>query len=176
MNEVLELFWLFFRLSLLSFGGALGILPELERELVGVRGWITPRAFSDGYALAQFSPGPNMLAVVFYGYHVSGLLGAVAALLGMFAPAAIITGVMAHAWGLLGDAPWPRAIRSALLPVGAGLALGGALTLARGAITDLPTALIAGAAFGLVMTKVNPVVAVLTGGLVGAVLGWFGPK
>ena len=172
--NALEIFFLFFRFGVLSFGGALGIIPEIEREIVLQRTWLEPRVFSDGYALAQFSPGPNMLAVVFYGFKIAGLPGGFGAFLGMFMPAAVLTAAFARAWGLLGDAPWPKAIRNALLPIGLGLAAGGTLTLARGAIHSWIAVMLAVIAFATVSgTRLNPIIAILTCGLIAAILSAF---
>jgi chromate transporter len=171
----LEVFVLFFRFGLLSFGGALGIIPEIEREIVLQRAWLEPRVFTDGYALAQFSPGPNMLAVVFYGFKIAGFAGGIGAFLGMFTPAAILSASFARAWGLLGDAPWPKAIRNALLPIGLGLAAGGTLTLARGAIHSWVAVLLATMTLVTVSsTKLNPMITIIAYGLIAALLGAFG--
>lgn len=171
----LEVFALFFRFGLLSFGGALGIIPEIQREIVLQRAWLEPRVFTDGYALAQFSPGPNMLAVVFYGFKIAGLPGGFGAFLGMFMPAAILTAGFARAWGLLGDAPWPKAIRNALLPIGLGLAAGGTLTLARGAIHSWIAVVLAALTLTVVSsTRLNPIIAIIACGLLAAILSAFG--
>ena len=173
--HALEVFVLFLRFGLLSFGGALGIIPEIEREIVLQRAWLEPRVFSDGYALAQFSPGPNMLAVVFYGFKIAGFAGGIGAFLGMFAPAAILTTAFARAWGLLGDAPWPKAIRNALLPIGLGLAAGGTLSLARGAIHSRLAVALAALTLTVVSgSRLNAVLVIIACGLIAAILSVFG--
>jgi chromate transporter len=173
--HALEVFVLFFRFGLLSFGGALGIIPEIEREIVLQRAWLEPRVFSDGYALAQFSPGPNMLAVVFYGFKIAGFAGGLGAFVGMFTPAALLTAMFARAWGLLGDAPWPKAIRNALLPIGLGLAAGGTLSLARGAIHSWLAVVLAALTLALVLsTRLNAVLVIVACGLIAAIFAAFG--
>jgi chromate transporter len=175
MPDALEVFTVFFRFGLLSFGGALGIIPEIQREIVLQRAWLEPQVFTDGYALAQFSPGPNMLAVVFYGFKIAGPPGGFGAFLGMFTPAAILTAAFARAWGLLGNAPWPKAIRNALLPIGLGLAAGGTLTLARGAIHSWLAVMFAVIAFVTVSsTRLNPIITIVACGLLAAILSAFG--
>ncbi|NUM89597.1 MAG: chromate transporter, partial [Bdellovibrionales bacterium] len=56
----LDIFLVFFRLSLLSFGGVFGVLPELERMVVVEQGWLTSEKFLQAYVVGQFVPGPNM--------------------------------------------------------------------------------------------------------------------
>jgi chromate transporter len=168
----LEIFLTFARFGLIAFGGALAILPEMGRELVDVRGWMTAQTFTDGYALGQFSPGPNMLAVVFYGFKAGGVLGGIAAGLGMFGPSAMVAALLSSAWNRLGDAPWPNAVRAALLPIGSGLMVAGVVALARGGLTDLSGVIIAVAGLLAVLSgRVNSIAAVIAGGLIGAVLG-----
>ena len=121
-----------------------------------------------------FAVRNTMLAVVFYGFKIAGLPGGFGAFLGMFMPAAVLTAAFARAWGLLGDAPWPKAIRNALLPIGLGLAAGGTLTLARGAIHSWVAVTLALIAFVTVSsTRFNPIIAILACGLIAAILNAF---
>ena len=53
MTDLLTLAWTFVRLSFLCVGGGLGVVPEMQRQVVGIHGWLTARQFVDGYALAQ---------------------------------------------------------------------------------------------------------------------------
>jgi len=73
--ELARLTWTFLWLSLICIGGGLGVVPELERQVVR-HGWVTPQEFIDGYALSQLTPGPSMLVAVFVGYRAHGLVGA----------------------------------------------------------------------------------------------------
>ena len=52
-----ELFWVFFRIGFLMFGGGYVMLPLLQREVVEKRGWITQEALLDCFALSQCTPG-----------------------------------------------------------------------------------------------------------------------
>ena len=177
MADPLEVFLAFARLGLLAFGGALGILPEMGRDLVGRHGWLTARAFADGYALGQLAPGPNMLAVVFYGFGAGGVLGGLGAALGMFGPTAVVAALLGRAWGLMGDAPWPRAVRQALLPVGLGLMAGGAVALGRAALTDALAVVLAALGLAAMLTgRASPVAVVLAGGALGALAALAGGR
>lgn len=168
MSEFLEILLVFGRLGLLGFGAAFSVLPEMSRQLVDVHQWMSRREFVDGYALGQLAPGPNMLAVFFFGYRINGLSGALAAGLGMFGPPLLITVVVARVWASAGHTPWADTARRALVPVGTGLMAGGVLTLARGAVHDWFTlSLAALTVFVMLRFRVNPAVAVLTGGAFG---------
>jgi chromate transporter len=167
----------FLRYGILSFGGGVAMLSEMSRSLVTERHWLSTREFTDGFALGQFVPGPNMLAMMFYGFRAGGLAGAFAGFLGMFLPGAIVSSLLARAWERLKISKWSWAIRAALLPVGLGLSAGGVLSLTRAAFSslNLQTAVIAGiltvlAAFLIYTKRANTMTVVLLTGLIGALL------
>ena len=58
--ELAELFTHFLMLSMLAVGGAITAAPEMHRFVVG-NGWIDDAQFSASIAIAQASPGPNIL-------------------------------------------------------------------------------------------------------------------
>ncbi len=92
-----EIFWIFLRLGLVSFGGVFGVLPELERQIVFERHWMDSQQFVQAYVLGQFVPGPNMAMCAILGYWVNGIGGAIAAFLGIYSGPTIL---MAGAYAL----------------------------------------------------------------------------
>ncbi len=167
----------FLRYGTLSFGGGIAMLSEMSRSLVSERHWLTTREFTDGFALGQFVPGPNMLAMMFYGFRIAGLAGAFAGFLGMFIPGALASSLLARVWERVKVSRWSWAIRAALLPVGLGLSAGGVLSLTRAAFSSLTlqTSVIAGiltilAAFLIYTKRSSTMVVVLLVGLVGTLL------
>lgn len=86
----LELFYMFFKIGAVSFGGGYAMLPIIEREVTD-KGWFTTQEFTDIIAIAGMSPGPiatNSATVV--GYHVGGIGGAVTASVAMTLPSLMI--------------------------------------------------------------------------------------
>jgi chromate transporter len=167
----------FLRYGILSFGGGVAMLSEMSRSLVSERHWLTTREFTDGFALGQFVPGPNMLAMMFYGFRVAGLTGAFAGFLGMFLPGALASAALARVWERIKISRWSWAIRAALLPIGLGLSAGGVLSLTRAAFSslNLQTAAIAGiltllAAFAIYTKRSSTMLVILLTGLIGALL------
>ena len=46
-------------MSLLALGGANAVVPEMHRQAVELRGWMTERQFADMFAISQAAPGPE---------------------------------------------------------------------------------------------------------------------
>ena len=170
MSELVELLSVFARLSLVAFGGGVGILPEMERQVVGGQGWVTHQQFVDAFALSQVTPGPGMLMVAVIGYRAAGPAGAAVACLGMFGPAATVTWLVADRWSRLGDRPAVALIRSTLGPVALGLLAAGVYTLLRLGVHGPGTAVVAGASLAAVAGwNRSPALAVAAGAAVGMI-------
>src|SRR5262249_26025750 len=118
-------------LSLLAVGGANALVPELHRQAVDIRGWMSDRQFADMFAIAQVTPGPDVILVTLIGFHVAGLAGALVATAAMCRP----TCVVAYSAGSTGNrskaAPGRSATQAGLVPVSIGLPAPGATLLAR---------------------------------------------
>ena len=78
---VFDLFVEFALLSLVAFGGATALLPEMHRVVVDNHHWLDDTTLTHRYAIAQASPGPNVLVVTLIGWKAAGLAGALAATL-----------------------------------------------------------------------------------------------
>lgn len=171
MNATGQVFLVSLWLGLVSFGGGLAIVPEMHRQFVESHAWVTGREFADGYALAQLSPGPNMLAVVFYGYKTAGLAAALLAAIAIVSPGAVMSALCGRAWTTLAKNVWLVRLRRGLVPVGLGLMAGGVFVVGRTTITSWPLLALAAAVTMLVNRKwVHPAIAVLLAGAGGLVL------
>ena len=167
-NPLLTLFGYFALLSLFAVGGANAAIPEMHRIAVDVMHWMTDRQFADNFAIAQVSPGPNVIVVTLIGYHVAGLAGAAVATVGMCGPTCLLAFFVARVWDRFKDAPWRIAIQAGLVPVSLGLIGASAFVLARAADHSLyaggVTAATAAVAY---TTRVNPLWIFLLAGLLG---------
>ena len=91
-------------LSFLSVGGAITTLPEMHRFLVDQQGWLSETQFNASIAIAQASPGPNVLFVALMGWNVginnggmsSALLGAAITMIGILLPSTTLSYVTAR--------------------------------------------------------------------------------
>jgi chromate transporter len=172
VNPTAKVFLVSLWLGIVSFGGGLAIVPEMHRQFVELNGWVDSREFADGYALAQLSPGPNMLCVVFYGYRAAGLLAALVAPIAIVMPGVTMSAMCGRTWATLASNVWLVRLRRGLVPLGLGLMAGGVFVIGRTTITSWPLALMALAVTVAVNRKwVPPAVAVVAAGLVGVALG-----
>lgn len=110
----LALFMHFMSLSLLAIGGAITTAPDMHRYLVGEQHWLSDAQFTSSVALAQASPGPNVLFVALLGWNVGvnaaggvgagaaawvyGGLGVVVTMVGIMLPSTTLTFAAAR-WG-----------------------------------------------------------------------------
>jgi chromate transporter len=167
-NPVWALVVTFGMMSLFAVGGANAAVPEIHRIAVDVRHWLTDKQFADVFAIAQLSPGPNVLIVTLIGYAVAGISGAVAATLAMCVPtvafAYYVNGVLKRS----GGSRWPTIIQAALVPLSIGLMGASALVVAQAADRTFVAILVTFAAAGLAFaTKLNPLWILLAGGFLG---------
>ncbi|HEV3091983.1 MAG TPA: chromate transporter [Candidatus Cybelea sp.] len=168
MDQIPALARVFAYLSLLTIGGGMAAFPEMKVQIVGVHHWLTDDQLIHIYSTGQMSPGPNMMMVAEIGQLVSGFAGALVCALAFFVPTAILTFVVGRLWMKAEHWPWRASIQKGLGAVAIGLAVGGLITFGKGAVTGWLTAVLALATFVLVVrTKVNPVLFILCGGVVG---------
>lgn len=89
-SSILDLFLVFLRLGLTSFGGPIAHLGYFRHEFVVRRRWLDEHAYADLVALCQFLPGPASSQVgIAIGLSRAGIPGAIASFLGFTLPSAI---------------------------------------------------------------------------------------
>jgi len=89
-HSVLNIFLLFLRLGLTSFGGPVAHIGYFREEFVARKKWLSDHAYTEIVALCQFLPGPASSQVgLAIGMSQAGYRGALAAWLGFTLPSAI---------------------------------------------------------------------------------------
>ena len=168
-----EIFWEGLKAGLVTFGGAYTVIPYLHDAAVDGQHWLTEGQFVDGLAMSGVLPAPLIIFSTFVGYIAGGPSGALAMTVGIFIPAFVFP-IFFHRW-LVAIAENPR-IRPFLLGVAAGvIGLIAAVTvdIVDAGVVDVPTALLAVAAFLALNRwhgKLTVVAVVLGCGVAGATL------
>lgn len=96
-------------------GGGPVVIPLL-REYVVAEGWVSPRDFLIGLAIAQSFPGPNFNFAVFLGSLTAvnngypSALGAVVAFLGIFLPGMVLVQGTMGIWAALRGKRWVKSV------------------------------------------------------------------
>lgn len=172
--DLLALFVHFLMLSLLAIGGAISTAPDMQRFVVGERGWLSDGQFTASIALAQGAPGPNVLFVAVIGWNVGGLAGVLAAMLGNLLPSTTLA-LTATRWGESRREARPvRAFTQGMAPLTLGLLLATAWVLAEPMRGHAATwALVGLTLFVMLRTKLSPLWPMALGAAAGA-LGWLG--
>jgi len=181
-RRVLDIGWFFLKVGLFSFGGAYAVLPYIREGAVGTYGWITDREMIDALALGETTPGPLISIGIFVGFlagHGRGVpwLGATAATFWLFLPSFVfVLGAARHMDWLTakpGVKEFLRGVTSGVV----GLMFAVSIPLAQvafmpsGAI-DWITVVLGLAAFAALTFwkwRLNVVVVVLAGGLLGLI-------
>jgi len=169
-GSALDVFRIFLRLGLTSFGGPVAHLGYFRAEFVARRKWLDEGAFADIVALCQFLPGPASSQVaISTGMLRAGLAGGLAAWLGFTLPSAlalIAFGYGVARFGDLSHAAWLHGLKIVAVAVVANALWGMARTLCpdkERATIAVGAALLASA----LPSALGQVGAIAAGGLIG---------
>ena len=131
MPLLLDLFVVFTRVALFSWGGGPASLALMQREVVAA-GWTNAGEFADAVAVGNALPGPIAPQVSAYvGYKVAGFLGAVVAAAGTVVPTTVLMLVMIVLFFRVKDSNAVVAMLAAVRPVVVGLLLWTAYDMGR---------------------------------------------
>ncbi|MBO5729887.1 MAG: chromate transporter [Treponema sp.] len=109
ISDLVELFFVFFKIGAVTFGGGYAMLPMLERELAEKRNWTTKETMLDYYAIGQSTPGIIAVNVAtFIGFNKAGLLGAIIATAGIVTPSIIIISLIASCISNFSQIQWVK--------------------------------------------------------------------
>lgn len=121
---------MFVAIGLQSWGG--GMSAWIRREVVTRRGWMDDRTFLVGLTLCQIAPGPNAINLaVLVGTVLRGGPGALAAVLGMVGPPAVLVLGLGAGLAALSGMPALGPVMAGLGAAAIGLTLANAIDLSR---------------------------------------------
>ncbi len=172
--SVSEVFRVFLKLGLTSFGGPIAHLGYFRDELVTRRKWLSESAYADLVALCQFLPGPASSQVGFaLGLTRAGWGGAFAAFLAFTLPSALILLALAMTATRL-DGPLALGVLHGLKIVAVAIVAQAVWGMAKNLCPDKERATIAVAAVLLLASApgaIGMMAAILLGAIAGLALG-----
>lgn len=173
-----QLFLVFLKVGLISFGGGYAVLTLIEREAAG-RGWTESGEFQEIVSLAGMAPGSIATnAATLIGYAEGGIAGAVIATIGIILPSLVIVMMIAAFCMKLQNNDWIKSSFYGLRPVITGLIIYAAIHFGLSGRSDgllswtmIGTLLICAGSIALVTKyKVHPFGVILLSAAAGIVL------
>jgi chromate transporter len=162
-----SIFLFFLKIGSVLYGSGYVLLAFLRAELVERRGWLTDGQVLDAIAVGQFTPGPLFSTATFVGYLLGGGVGAVAATVGIFAPAFVFVAVSGPLLRLVRTSAVARGVLDTVTAASLGLMAAVWLQLVPVALVDATTVAIAVLTGVAIASRVNPAWCLLLGASVG---------
>lgn len=180
----LELFWAFFQIGILSFGGGYAAVPLIQSQIVERRGWLEMSQFADLITIAEMTPGPIVVnSATFVGQQVAGLPGAVMCTLGSVFPSFVIVLTLSWLYMRYRSLKAMQGILTGLRPAVVALIASAGLSLLMLALFDaslfqvrpedfraVEAVLFGASLFLLRKFKCSPILVIFGSGIVGTIL------
>ncbi|HCM26318.1 MAG: hypothetical protein A2Z99_01815 [Treponema sp. GWB1_62_6] len=165
-----NLFFTFFRIGAVTFGGGFAMIPLIEREVCGRRRWVEKEELFDLLAVSQSVPGAVAInTATFLGMSLRGVAGAFAALTGMVLPSFIVILAIAAALYRYIELPVVANAFGGIRASVVALIAYAVLPVAKAGIKDAPTFIAAILGFiAVVVLNVHAAIAIAIGAIFGA--------
>ena len=170
-----QMFITFVRIGAFTIGGGYAMIPLIQREVVQVRKWMSPKEFIDMLALAQSAPGVIAInTAIFIGYKLKGVRGSIVTALGCALPSFVIILLIAIVFTNFKDNPVVERIFKGIRPAVVALIAAPLYNMAKAAGVTWKTIFIPLIAalliWGLNISPVWVVVAAIAGGIIVGIL------
>lgn len=94
--ELLNLFWVFFKIGLFTFGGGYAMISMINTEVLA-NDWLTSEELLNFFAISESTPGPFAINIAtFIGNNQFGVIGVLVAVSGVVLPSFIIILIVSH--------------------------------------------------------------------------------
>lgn len=168
----IELFFIFFKLGMFTFGGGYAMIVLIEKEVVTNRKWVEEKDILDVLALSQSMPGAIAInAATIIGYKLAGLKGAIISTVGTILPSIITISIIAQF--LVGFLDY-EIVQAAFIGIRAGivaLVLKSGIKIAKAAIADRITLLICCLTIiSVAFLEINPIGMIIISALIGILI------
>ena len=169
-----KIFWSFFKVGALTFGGGYAMLPMLEREIVRDRKWLKNEDVIDIFAVSQGLPGAIALnSATQIGFRVHGVLGGACAVLGTVTPSVLIITLIAAVLSMVWDNPILGAAFNGIGIAVCALILHTVIKFLKSSVIDAVCAAIFGVSLVCSLAfKISPFLYVLGGIALGILIGY----
>ena len=165
------LFLFFLKVGAVLYGSGYVLLAFIRADLVERWHWLTESQLLDAIAIGQVTPGPVFTTATFIGYVLGGTGGAAVATIGIFLPAFIFVALSGPLVPLIRRSPAAGAFLDGVNACALSLMFVVTYLLARSAIVDIKTILIALlGAFLLFRFRLNSAWLIIGGAAVGWIL------
>lgn len=174
-GSLAEIARLFFKLGAIGFGGPAAHIAMMEDEVVQRRKWLSQEAFLDLIGATNLIPGPNSTEMAIHvGYLCGGWPGLMVAGACFILPAVAVTATLAWGYISFGALPQVAPLLYGIKPAVLAVVLAALWRLGKKAVKSKQLLLIGFAVvLLLLLTNLGAVVALLLGGVLGAVwLRW----
>ena len=170
--KLLELFFVFARVSAITIGGGYVMFPLLKHEIVDSKGWASDEELVDYYALAQAIPG--IIAIntsTLIGYRKRGIPGSISAAAGMAMPSLVVILLIAAFLTQYFDNAWVQKAFAGVRAAVVAMIVMAVWNVGKRSITKPSKAAIAvGAFLAIAGLQGSPVLLIIAGALLGFLL------
>lgn len=173
---VWRIFWTFFKISPVTFGGGFAMIPLIIKEIVEKRKWLTTEEITDVIALSQTVPGAVAVnSATFIGHKIGGIRGAFAAMIGVSLPTFLIVLSLGISYFYIDDNPKLEAAFVSIRVTIVAIIVYAAIKIAKTAIFDKTTFIIMAAGVPALFF-IHPIVAILLGAITGLIVVYIKTK
>ncbi|WP_428911855.1 chromate transporter [Niallia sp. Krafla_26] len=164
-----QIFWSFFKIGPITFGGGYAMIPMIEREVVTNKKWVKSEEITDVFAVSESVPGAiGINSATFIGYRIAGVKGAIAAMIGILLPTFSIVILLSLIYQFLRGNPIVDAAFMGIRAAIVALITYAGIKIGKTAIFDKTTvAITAITVIVLLFLTIHPVLIILTGIIVG---------
>lgn len=170
METLIDLYFVWAKMGLFTFGGGYAMLPIIQREIIEKRKWATDEEVMNYYAIGQATPG--IIAVntaTFIGYKIKGVIGAVVATFGIVTPSFIIISVISGLISNFSDIPIVQNALGGIRVAVCCLMIIAILKLWKSNVKNYVSVILVLLGLGLSLLKIDTVYIVILAGVLGVV-------
>lgn len=173
MNIFYNLFYIFFKIGLFTFGGGYAMIPMMQQEMIEVYHWVSQQEFIDVIAISGITPGVAAVNIAtFLGYKVSGeIMGGIISTLGVILPSSCIVLVLTHYFGKFKESDIIQRLLKFIRPAIPGIIASAAFIISKDALTDIYGFIIFILAFYLsAIKKLSPILIIFAASIAGIII------